>query len=268
MTTKPTERVDRSARLMWVKLADLKPHPVVQRDHLDTGRVAKIASAFDPDKFDAPKVVRRDGQDWIIDGWHRIEAAIEALGADQSVQAWVRLDLTDAESADWSLGLNNYRGWNILDRFHVAITAGHALECDVDRIVRSCGLVVSRDGVEGAIRAIGTLIRAYKRSGPAVLARALCVIRDAYGDAGFQSQILGGIELVVGRYGSEFTNEEMVRQLAKANGGVSGLISKANLLHKSTGNYKSHCVAAAAVDIYNVGQPRGKKLTSWWKATA
>lgn len=265
MTTKPTERVDRSARLMWVKLNDLKPHPVVQRDHLDTGRVATIAGIFDPDKFDAPKILRRDGTDWIIDGWHRVEAAIAALGGDQSVQAWVRHDLTDAEAADWSLGLNDYRMWNILDRFHVAITAGHEMETDIDRVVRSCGLVVSRDGVGGAIRAVGTLKRVYKRSGPGVLARTLCIVRDVYGDAGFHAPIIDGVGLVVGRFGSDFSDDDMVRQLSKSHGGASGLISKANHLHKSTGNYKSHCVAAAVVETYNAGLPRTKKLTSWWK---
>lgn len=267
MTTKTTDRVDRGARLMWVKLADLKPHPIVQRDKLDSGRVAGIAAGFDPDKFDAPKVLRRDGQDWIIDGWHRVEAAIEALGGDQSVQAWVRIDLTDAEAADWSLGLNDYRVWNILDRYHVAITAGYALESDVDRIVRSCGLIVSRDGTGNAIRAVGTLKRIYKAGGPAVLARTLCVVRDTYGDAGFVAPILAGVALVVGRYGADFDDKEMVSQLSKAHGGASGLVSKANHLHKSTGNYKSHCVAAAVVDIYNIGLPRAKKLTSWWKET-
>ena len=87
-----TGRVDRAARLQWVTLSTMKISPIAQRDKLDTARVERIAREFDPDKFDAPKINRRDSTDWVVDGWHRTEAARLALGADQSVQCWVRMD--------------------------------------------------------------------------------------------------------------------------------------------------------------------------------
>jgi len=36
------------------------------------------------------------------------------------------------------------------------------------------------------------------------------------------------------------------------------------VLRNQTGNPKGHCVAAAAVDIYNGGRG-GRKLPSWWR---
>ena len=48
------------------------------------------------------------------------------------------------------------------------------------------------------------------------------------------------------------------------NGGVHGLLGKAENLRRATGNQKGHCVAAAAVEIVNAGRG-GKKLPSWWR---
>lgn len=56
-------------------------------------------------------------------------------------------------------------------------------------------------------------------------------------------------------------------KLAKAHGGVAGLTNKAEVLRRSTGNQKAHCVAAAAVEIINAGRG-GHKLPAWWKADA
>jgi len=58
-----------------------------------------------------------------------------------------------------------------------------------------------------------------------------------------------------------------VAKLSKANGGVNGLLNKAEVLRRSTGNQKGQCVAAAAVEVINKGRG-GKKLPSWWKADA
>jgi hypothetical protein len=48
---------------------------------------------------------------------------------------------------------------------------------------------------------------------------------------------------------------------------VSGLISRAGQLRRSTGSAPAQCVAAAAVELINRGT-RGKhsKLPAWWTA--
>jgi hypothetical protein len=49
---------------------------------------------------------------------------------------------------------------------------------------------------------------------------------------------------------------------------VHGLLGKARVLHKQTGNSHAQCVAAAAVEIINTAT-RGtgaRRLPSWWKA--
>ena len=56
-----------------------------------------------------------------------------------------------------------------------------------------------------------------------------------------------------------------VTKLSGAHGGPTGLLGKAEVMRRQTGQPKAHCVAAAAVEFINSGKG-GKKLPSWWKA--
>jgi hypothetical protein len=87
------------------------------------------------------------------------------------------------------------------------------------------------------------------RLGPSPLARGLRIIRDAYGDAGFDAAVIDGMGHLCQRYNGQLDDGVAIDRLSSAHGGVSGLLAKAEVLRKQTGNSKSHCVAAAAVDI-------------------
>ena len=250
---------------MWVALSDMKISPIAQRERLNQGRVDRIAREFDPDKFDAPKVNLRDGTHWVVDGWHRTEAAKIALGEDQTVQCWVRRDLSDAEAAEWSLGLNDYRAWSSLDRFRLAVTAGRPMESDIDRVVRLHGLIVGTG--EGHVGCPATLIRIYKRGGANVLTRTLTISLGAYGDSGCDQYVLDGIAYVVQRYNGQVDDKNAIARLGAIRGGKNGLLGRAAAAHDKHLGPLAQCVAAAVVDVINAGKG-GKKLPSWWKATA
>lgn len=269
--SKPTEnaRVERKARLRWVPIAKMRVSPLCQRD-LRQARVDAIDANMDLEQLGNPTVSDRDGCFYVIDGQHRVEAYKQWIGEDwvnQSMQCWVHSDLTECDEAEMFLKLNDVLTVTGFDKFRVGVQAGRDVECDIDRIVRAQGLVVSRDKVPGAICAVGTLRRVYSRAGASVLARTLGLIRDTYGDAGMEAAVIDGIALVCQRYESALDIPTAVQRLANANGGVNGLLNKAEVLRRQTGNYKGHCVAAAAVDIINAGRG-GKKLPSWWREDA
>ncbi|MDP9102232.1 MAG: hypothetical protein M3N21_08825 [Actinomycetota bacterium] len=256
-------RVEREARLRWVPIALMAVSSLAQRE-CNQARVDHLAADFDLEQLGTPTVNHRGGQFWIIDGQHRIEALKQIGWGDQQVQCWAYEDLTEQEEAERFLKLNDVLAVNAMSKFRTAVTAGREVECDIDRIVRAQGLVVSRDKIPGAIGAVGTLRRIYDRAGPGVLGRALALARDAYGDSGMDASVLDGLGLMVGRYDPDLDIPAVVLKLRNAFGGVHGLLGKAETLRRTTGNQKAHCVAAAAVEIVNQGRG-GKKLPAWWR---
>jgi hypothetical protein len=256
-------RVEREATLRWVPIGLMAVSPLAQRE-LNQSRVDHLVATFDLEKIGTPTVNHRNGVWFIIDGQHRVET-LRAIGwGDQQIQCWAYEGLTEQEEAEKFLGLNDYLAVNALAKFRVAVQAGRETECDVDRVVRGCGLVVSRDKTPGAVGAVGTLLRVYERAGAGVLRQTLITVRDAYGDAGMEAAVIDGIGLFCQRYAGEMDPATVVARLSGAHGGVNGLLGAAENLRRTTGNYKNHCVAAAAVEIVNRGRG-GKKLPSWWR---
>jgi hypothetical protein len=268
VTTKnPTgAKVERVARLRWVPLARVRINPLAQRE-LNSARVGKLIAEFDPEQLGSPTVNEREEHFYVIDGQHRIEALKHWLGnwEEQQVQCWAYHGLTEEEEAEIFLKLNDTLAVHAFVKFRVGVQAGRPDETDVDRIVRAQRLRVSTDKSDGAIAAVSTLMRVYRRADGPTLGRALRIIRDAYGDPGLDAAVIDGIGLLCQRYNGELDDSRAVTRLSSIYGGVSGLLGKAEHLRKQTGSARAHCVAAAAVEIINGGRG-GKKLTSWWKA--
>lgn len=264
--TDSSGRIEREARLRWVPIDKMRVSPLAQRT-LNQARVDRLLAEFDLEQFGTPTVSERDGHYFVIDGQHRIEALKAFLGEEegQKVQCWTYTGLSEEEEADKFDRLNDVLAVHAFDKFKVRVTAGREVETDIDRIVRAQGLCISRDAIPGAVRGVGTLRRVYSRSDAATLARALRIIRDSFGDSGFEAPVIDGIGLLCQRYNGDLEEDVAVKKLASLNGGVNGLLGKAENLRRQTGNYKSHCVAAAAVEVINTGRG-GKKLPSWWKA--
>lgn len=269
--TRP-DRLEVQRTLRWVPLGKMRVSSQAQRERSEAW-VDHLLAEFDPEQYSPPVVNLREdeGHYYILDGQHSTEAFRRWIGEgweNQQVQAWVYTGLTEEQEAEVFLKLNTVKAVNAYEKFRVGVTAGRPVETAITKIVQSCDLKISMDKGEGTIRAVGTLVKVYERSGGSVLRRALSIIRDSYGSAGFEAAVIDGIAHVCARYEASLDDEKAVKQLSTAHGGVKGLLNAAENLRQMTGNPKAHCVAAAAVNIYNRGRGGSGKLPSWWKGQA
>lgn len=262
-STAAPKHVERVARLRWVPIAEMAVTPTAQRD-LRTHRVAHLVSNFDPEQIGNPTVNHRDGVYYVVDGQHRIEA-MKAVGwGDQAVQCWTYEGMSEAEEAESFLKLNDKLTVSTFDKFKVGVQAGRVAESDVDRIVRFHGLHIARGDAAGVVGCPGTLLKVYKMCGPGVLSRTLNVVSQGFGDVGLDAYVIEGVALMLARYGQEIDTVRAVERFGAARGGVAGLLNRAQTIRAKQGGQKAHCVAAAAVEIYNASRG-GKKLASWWR---
>lgn len=260
-------RVLAPSTLKWVPVAMMIVHPDAQRPY-QAAHAEHLAANFDVEKLGYPVLNEVDGVYYIVDGQHRVEA-VKLIGwGDQQLHCQVFKDLTVEQMADLFLGKNDYRVVASLSRFRNAVTAGYERECDIDRIVRHHNCAVTYDKIDGAIGAVGTLIRIYDRSGPGILSRTIRIIRDAYGSSGFDSAVLDGIGLLCARYNvKDLEDQLIIAKLGNVHGGVKGLIGRAYLIREQMKVPLNQAVAAAAVEVINQGRG-GKKLPSWFREDA
>ncbi len=212
MKGKPTgAKVERSAHLRWVPLGRMRVNPLAQRD-LNQARVDKLVAEFDPEQLGTPVVNHRGECFYVIDGQHRFEALKVWLGEgwqSQQVQCEAYEGMSEAEEAEVFLKRNDTLAVHAFAKFRVAVQAGRSDESAIDTIVRRCGLRISQDKRNGAVSAVGTLVRVYRRADPQTLARTLGVIRDAYGDAGLESIVIDGLALLCHRYNGELDDARL-----------------------------------------------------------
>lgn len=266
MAIRKSTKILPSGKIMKVPLGKLVPSPFSQRGFKEAW-AKQLLAELDLDDLGLIVVNFRNGMYYIVDGQHRIWAVKEWLGQgndDQVIECRVFENLSEREEANLYDRLATVLAQTSFQKFVTRVRAQREVETQIYGIVQKAGLCLSLDDVPGAIGAVGTLRRVYLRSDERTLFDALTLIRDAYGDPGFEARVIDGIGHLCQRYNGVLDKDAAVQRLHDANGGVKGLLGRAENLHKQTGNSKAHCVAAAAVDIIN--QRRGgKKLPSWWK---
>jgi hypothetical protein len=261
------KKIKRQASIRTVKLGEIRVSPTGQRE-LNITRVKKILDNLDMERLGTLTVSSRDGFFWLIDGQHRFNALKDFFGdgfEDWEVEAWCYFDLTEEQEAEKFLQHNEVLAVDAFARFKVGVAAGRTVETDVDRIVRSLELKVTRTQGHGSVSAVTALMKVYRSYGPSGLVQTLWTIREGFGDRGFESVIIDGVSLFRGRYEGRVDPERLVKKMQTTLGGVKGLLNRANLIRERTGQTVPQCVAAAVTDVYNSGARGTQSLGSWWK---
>lgn len=266
-TPNDVKKIKRQASIRTIKLGDIRVSPTGQRE-LNLARVKKILDNLDMERLGTLTVSSRDGLFWLIDGQHRFNALKEFFGEgfeEWEVEAWCYFDLNEEAEAEKFLQHNEVLAVDAFARFKVGVAAGRPMENDIDRIVRSLNLNVSKGAGHGAVSAVSALTDTYTKYGPAGLVQTLWTIRESFGDRGFESAIISGVARFRARHEGRIDPERLVKKLSVTMGGAKGLLNRAYLVRERTNQPIPECIAASISDIYNSGLRGVASLGSWWK---
>ncbi|MCC6959432.1 MAG: hypothetical protein IT301_06255 [Dehalococcoidia bacterium] len=265
MTHPADTKKPRQSHLRWVELGVCKVFPAAQGEFRPAHR-DYIAANFDLEAVGFPAVSFRDGTYWIIDGQHRVAAALKfGFGLTDKLQMEVYEGLTPAGEAELFIERNTVKAKSAWDRFKVSVTAGREEECHIDRLVRAQGLMVAGHRSSTTIASIGALREIYRLAGPSEFSRTLRVIRDAFGAAGFDADVIRGVGRFLHRYGLAVDEAMLVKRMAAVAGGLNGLRQSAQKLRLQMGYTFPECIASEVTKAYN-RVSGGKKLPPWFKA--
>lgn len=257
----------RSGSIRTVRLGDMRVSPAAQRE-INLPFARHITDNFDPDKLGQITVSERDGFFWIVDGQHRHRGTIDYLGEgweEQRLEVYCYTGFSEEQEAEMFLNLNNVRAVDAFDKFKVAVAAGRPVQTDIDRIVRSLNLKVSRGSDDGSIAAVTALTRVYEKYGPKGLVQTLWTLREALGPRGFDSVVIEGVGLFIARYEGRLDQDRLVKKIAGIPLGLRGLVSRARLVRERLGQPIPQCIAATITEVYNAGTRGTQGLGSWWK---
>lgn len=258
----------------WGTLIALRPAsirtPNYQR-HLRANRVRKMAQKFDPRLYGVVLVTMRSGKPSVIDGQHRIAAAIQAGHGDDALPALVIPTSTYREEAELFVRAN-LRETTVPaatgEVFHARIEQGDERATMVAKVVEDAGLQLDMhmesDG-EGFVRAIATLERIFKQGGPEHLADVLTTLLATYGGQRGSTAhwMLMGFHQFLYRFHDFADRARLAEQLRPLT--ADGLTARAMMARIAEGGYRRHdsgvAIGRTMRNIYNESQ--GKKLPEW-----
>lgn len=261
-----------------LKVADLLVDKRVQRDELQPKKVDEIVKKFNSDALGVIHVSRRkDGGDYIIDGWHRKEVVYRVTEAAGSIVAHVYTGLTLAQEAQMFLDLNYGNQPSPLEKHKVRVQTGDKQAQRIEDAVHAYGWAIHPTPANGHVNAVQRLYQLDDLSEnapggprePSLLQLTFLVISRAWQNDRYASQsvILEGIGRLINEHGSRIDIDHLVDRLRNYKGGPRKLHQEATQLKNSLGGKVGMHVAWVITEAYNKGKPTDSRtaLPAWRK---
>ena len=204
----------------------------------------EIAKNFDPDVAWPIVVSYREGIHWVVDGQHRVVAAIDKGHAVAlcKVEQW-----TFEEEAQKFRALNKIRGALLSkDAFHADLSWGEPVAVEIEAILRQEGYSLwlgYGERLENSIGAIGSIERIYKLNQPEGLRRVLVALNMTWpGDpAAIKDSMLNGMATFLRKY-PDVSAKNLALKL-QANGvSVFEILQDGALLQRGGMGTSSNCI--------------------------
>jgi len=223
-------------------------------------RVKHLVKNWNEDHVGEVTVSARDGKLYVIDGQHRVRAAMEQGLGDTKVKCDVRRGLERAEEARLFLALNDARMVSAFDKYRASLVAGDPVAIGVRDTCDAHGWRVVGGGLRhGSIACVTTILGIYDRD-PELLDATLHVLTEAWGtrNEAAEKTIVAGMSLVLGRFNGEIDKAALAKKLSKYKGGPGGLLGDARGLAEFKSLTKRRAVAEVIVGTYDKGRRNNK----------
>lgn len=234
----------------------LKINPRAQR-RLIPSFVRQLMSAWSLEEAGVVTVSIRDRIPYVVDGQHRVRAAIGLGLHETKIRCHVYRDLTPQEEAAKFLTLNNTKNVSAFDRYRIGLEAKDPLCVEVRDTLRRHGLEVSYEASDGKVACVQMMLTLAARG---TLDEVCQLLVGAWGTraTAFERAIVGGAGVVVGYYDGDLDLDAMAGKLSGYRGGAAALRGDA----RGLSDYKPISITKAAaelmVDTYNKGRRKGK----------
>jgi hypothetical protein len=195
---------------------------------------------------------------YVIDGQHRVRAAMEQGLGDTKILCHVYVGLTVEEEARKFLALNDIRAVSSLDRYRAGLVANDPVCVGVRDTLAAHGLRIGSGDSDGVVRCVGRAVALYERD-PRLLDSVAAVLTESWGSraTAFDQVVFAGVGTVVGAYNGELDRRALVRKLSGYRGGPSALAGDARGLADIRPISVTRACAEIVVDSYNKGRRQG-----------
>ncbi len=215
---------------------------------LNERHVDEIVNDFDVRFLNVVKVSRRNGINYVYDGQHTMETVAQKSGSRDTpvwCQVYCNLDYQDeakivADQDEHSKPLSSYEKWK------AHIEAGDIKQKEINELVQSFQLPISRSGVKRGICAVCTLERIYDKYGLDILRQSIDLALKTWDQErnSLSGCMLMGIAILLHTYGLRLHKDVFIRSLGKVP--VLNIIRKARERRPGSMGY-----AEALIVFYN-----------------
>jgi hypothetical protein len=212
--------------------------------------------------------LRPDGKMAVIDGSHRVAAAME-VGVE-TMDALVYIDLSIEEEAKLYRQFGDYLNQSALDKFHAGLTEGIRQYQEISAILVRQGLHIPNTlgSTNGAIDAVDALINISTTYGNQMLQDTLALLCDAWGDnhRNFRSMILRGTAAFLIRFQTNpnYTRKRLIRRMQR--NGMPQLERMTMSIREGSMSSNSHTAwGQALLALHDSRSREGYDLGDWVK---
>ncbi len=234
--------------------------PSYQRE-ISPAKIKKLVREWNDEAVGVIHVsIRENDGAYVVDGNHRVHAAIEKGLSEMKAACLVYRDLTQEAEAQLFLSLNDQKTISIYDRYKAGLIAKDPVCIGIRRTLDHYGLAISNGSTEGSVRCIGEVMDIYKKD-PRSLDAVCLILTEAWGTriTAFENVVVGGVGKVVGRYNGELDQSVLVKKLAGYRGGPSALAGDARgLSDYRPGTGVKRAAAEIIIETYNRGRRKGQ----------